>query len=311
MLRVGTRGSRLALTQTYEVIKKINAFDDTIKCEIVTIKTTGDTITDKSLVDIGGKALFLKEIEDSLLLNNIDIAVHCLKDVPAALPDRLIIPAVIERSSYEDVLIATHSLMNLPNGSVIGTCASRRKAFLTHILGDTVKIIDMRGNIDTRIEKFKRGEFDGIILAKAGIDRIGMSHFITEIIPKNLMLPAIGQGTIAIECREDNKSIIALLKSINHTNSYICITAERGFMIEMHGDCKTPIAALAEMKDGVINLDAAFVMPNGSKIFPASLSAKYTNLENAHQLGMKAAQIIKKDIVESEYFESVRDLFGI
>jgi hydroxymethylbilane synthase len=311
MLRVGTRGSKLALTQTHEVIRKIKAFDDKINCEIVKIKTTGDTITDRSLVDIGGKALFLKEIEESLLMNNIDIAVHCLKDVPAVLPNGLIIPAVVERSACEDVLIANNSLMSLPHGSIIGTCASRRKAFLNHILGDRIKIVDMRGNIDTRIEKFKRGEFDGIILAKAGIDRIGMSHIITEVIPKNLMLPAIGQGAIAIECKEDNKSIIALLQSINHINSYICITAERGFMIEMHGDCKTPIAALAEIKDGVINLDAAFIIPDGSKIFSASLSTQYTNLESAHQLGMKAAQMIKKDIVESEYFESIRHLFGI
>ena len=263
------------------------------------------------MVDIGGKALFLKEIEENLLQNKIDIAVHCLKDVPAFLPDGLIIPAVIERSAHEDILIANHSLLNLPKGSVIGTCASRRKAFLSNLLGDRIRIVDMRGNIDTRIEKFKRGEFDGIVLAKAGIDRIGMSHIITEVIPKNLMLPAIGQGAIAIECREDSSQIIDLLQAINHTDSYICITAERGFMIEMHGNCKTPIAALAEIKNGVINLEVAFAVPNGAKIFLTSVSDQYINLENTQQLGVKAAKIIKQDIINSEYLEVARELFNI
>jgi hydroxymethylbilane synthase len=313
MLRVGTRCSKLALTQTHEVIRKIQEFDDRIKCEVVEIKTTGDIITDRPLVDIGGKALFLKEIEESLLSNKIDIAVHSLKDVPAILPDNLIIPAVTERIASEDVLISKHSLLALPSSSTIGTCSARRKAFLMHLLGNKINVVNIRGNVDTRISKFKRGDVDGILLARAGLERLGLSDCITEVISPDVMLPAIGQGVIAIECREDRSDLISILKAINHQESYVCIMAERGFMIEMGGNCETPIAAFAKLKENSIALKAAFIVPNGEHVFSHSDTIEFDQITSheaiAHDLGVRVAQQIKSEMMRSEYFNEIKHLF--
>ena len=311
MLRVGTRGSRLALKQTDEFIQQIKILDNDIQCEIVQIKTTGDLIVDKSLVDIGGKALFLKEIEESLLDNQIDVAIHSLKDVPAILPPSLIIPAVLARNTPLDVLIAQYSLENLPYGAIIGTCAVRRKAFLLNLLGDKVNVVDMRGNIDTRLNKLKSGVVDGIILAKAGLDRLKLYSSQMYTIPANVILPAIGQGVIAIECRATDHKIIEILSKINHLKTFICVTAERGFMIEICGNCKTPIAALASLEGDLLRLDVAFAAPNGAKIFKYSTQDLITNdaIVTAYNLGVKAAQVIKNDIRNSEYFGVLRELF--
>ena len=315
MLRVGTRCSKLALTQTHEIINKIQKLDAGISCEIVEIKTTGDIITDRPLVDIGGKALFLKEIEESLLSNKIDIAVHSLKDVPAILPDNLIIPAVTERIAPEDVLIANYSLSDLPRGSIIGTCSPRRKAFLMHLLGDKVNIVNIRGNVDTRIAKFKRGEVDGILLAKAGLERLGLSDHITDVISPDVMLPAIGQGVIAVECREDRQDLIKILKAINHQQSYVCISAERGFMLEMGGNCETPMAAFAELQNGCITLKGAFIVPNGEHIFYHSESIKFDEITSqeiiAHELGVRVAQQVKSEMMKSKYFYEIKHLFEV
>jgi hydroxymethylbilane synthase len=306
MLRVGTRGSKLALAQTNEVVNKLEALG--IKCEVIQIKTTGDIITDKPLVDIGGKALFLKEIEDSLIAQKIHIAVHSLKDVPAILPDGLIIPAVLPRLPPEDLLIAHQSLQDLPYGATIGTCASRRKAFLQYHFKNKFKFIDLRGNIDTRIDKFNRGDLDGVILAKSGVQRLQLQKYIAQVIPSDIILPAIGQGVIAIECREDNDSIVELLEQINHEPTYDCIKAERGFMIEMGGNCKTPMAALATINGSVLQLKAAFAVPDGSDIF---IDEVIGNKCEAHDLGVKVAQQIKNRMMKSQYFELVRDLFKV
>ena len=306
MLRVGTRGSKLALAQTNEVVGKLEELG--IACEVVKIKTTGDIITDKPLVDIGGKALFLKEIEENLVAKRIDIAVHSLKDVPAILPDGLIIPSVIERLAPEDVLIAHKSLDDLPNGSIIGTCASRRKAFLYNHYQDKFKVVDLRGNIDTRIEKFKNGELDGIILAQSGIDRLQLGVYVAQVIPIEIILPAIGQGVIAIECREDDHKVVDLLNKINHKATYDCIAAERGFMIEMGGNCKTPIAALCTTKNGILQLKAAFAIPDGRHIFMEDMSG---DIDNGHALGVKVAQNLKSQMMKSQYFDLVKDLFQV
>lgn len=306
MLRIGTRGSKLALAQTNEVVRKLEELG--VTCEVVKIKTTGDIITDKPLVDIGGKALFLKEIEENLIAKKIDIAVHSLKDVPAILPDGLTIPAVLERLAPEDVLIAHKSLDDLPNGSIIGTCASRRKAFLYNHYQDKFKVVDLRGNIDTRIEKFKNGELDGIILAQSGISRLQLEEYIAQVIPTDIILPAIGQGVIAIECREGDHKVVELLKQINHKPTYDCIAAERGFMIEMGGNCKTPMAALCTTMNSKLQLKAAFAVPDGSHIFMDEMSEDSTG---AHALGVKVAQNIKSQMMRSEYFDLVRDLFEV
>lgn len=306
MLRVGTRGSKLALAQTNAVVNKLEAFG--IKCEIVKIRTTGDIILDRPLVDIGGKALFLKEIEESLIARKVDIAVHSLKDVPAIVPDGLIIPAVLERLAPEDILIGHQSLEDLPVGAIIGTCASRRKAFLEYHFKNKFTFVDLRGNIDTRIDKFNCGELDGIILAQSGIKRLQLEKYITQVIPSDIILPAIGQGVIAVECREDNHIIVEVLQKINHQSTYDCIMAERGFMIAMGGNCKTPMAALAIINNSLLQLKAAFAIPDGSHIF---LDQIIGNRLNAHKLGVQIAENIKSMMMKSQYFESIKDLFII
>ncbi len=306
MIRVGTRGSKLALAQTYQVISKLETLG--ITCEVITIKTTGDLITDRPLVDIGGKALFLKEIEEHLISHKIDIAVHSLKDVPAILLDGLVIQAVTKRIQSEDVLISYKTLEDLPVGATIGTCSSRRKAFLQYNFPNKFNIVDLRGNIDTRIDKFNRGELDGIIIALSGIERLQLKQHITQVIPIEMILPAIGQGVIAVECRQDDKKIMQILDSINHRDTYDQITAERGFMIEMGGNCKTPIASLATISNNNIQLIAAFAVPDGSFIFKEQIIG---DRHDAHQLGIAIAQKIKNQMMKSLYFESVRELFTV
>jgi hydroxymethylbilane synthase len=306
MLRLGTRGSKLAIIQAQEVAKKLEKLGT--ECEIVKIKTTGDLINDKPLVDIGGKALFLKEIEEYLISGKIDIAVHSLKDIPAILPCGLTIAAVTERLPPQDVLISHSSLEALPIGSTIGTCAVRRKAFINHFFKGKFNIVDLRGNIDTRIEKFLSGSLDGIVVAQSGIERLNLSHYISEIIPVDKMLPAIGQGVVAIECRESDYEIVSLLNEINDSDTYDCITAERAFMIEIGGNCKTPMAALAKIRNGNIELQAAFAVPDGSYIFKVEV---IDNRARAYKIGVEAAEKIKDEIIKSQYFHLVRDLFHI
>lgn len=307
VLRVGTRGSKLALAQTYEVLQLLKTVEANIDCEIVPIKTTGDIICDRPLVDIGGKALFLQEIEKKLLQGEIDFAVHSMKDVPSVLPEGLVIPAVTERLSPEDVLIARSCLYALPAQSVIGTCSPRRKAFLKHIFRDKFHIVDMRGNVDTRLNKLMRGEVDGLILARAGLTRLALENHITEVLPAEMLLPAIGQGCVAIECRAADANTLNIIRKINHQPSFACITAERSFMLEINGNCKTPIAALAQIIDETIFLQTAFVEPNGEKIFSSQV---FGRIEDAHSLGVKAGSEIKEQIRKSPHYNVLKDLFS-
>jgi hydroxymethylbilane synthase len=205
----------------------------------------------------------------------------------------------------EDVLISHWKLNDIPIGSVIGTCSSRRKAYLKNILGDKLEIVDVRGTIDTRIEKFKSGRVDGLILAQAGMQRLHLEDYISEIIPEDIILPAIGQGTIAIECREDNIEVLKLLKSINHQETFTCISAERAFMLEIGGNCKTPIAALCRYhNEKNLMLKAAFAVPDGQHIFYVEESGN-----DPYTIGINAAQRIKQEISNSKYFEIVKELF--
>jgi hydroxymethylbilane synthase len=343
-IRIGTRGSRLALVQAKEIADSIENIAQTngsnIKCIIVPIRTTGDIINDKPLTDIGGKALFLKEIEESLLATTIDIAVHSLKDVPADLPKGLIIPAVTKCSNQLDAFIS-HKYKGLDSISenvsthvpLIGTCSSRRKALLQHFFqskSSTIypQIVDLRGNVETRLKKLHNGEVDAIVLAVAGLHRLDLCKYITEVMSPNIMLPAIGQGIIAIECRNDDSKILNILKHVNHIKTYICICAERGFMWGIGGSCNTPIAANAQISfidsNAILNLDALFATPDGRRIFSTNKQYKYniamtktltyqTEVEVqdknmlseikqiAINVGLDAAKVVKKDIYKSEY----------
>jgi hydroxymethylbilane synthase len=312
MLLVGTRSSRLALRQTQEFLDLFTKNFPKEQFQIVPIKTTGDLITNKPLYEIGGKALFLKELEEKLINKNLDLAVHSLKDVPAFLPIGLTLASFLPRAASEDVLIANHNLFSLPKGSRIGSSSPRRKAFLANLLGDRINLVDIRGNIDTRINKFKEGEVDGLILAKAGLARLGLEGLIREVIPTDLLIPAIGQGVITIEIREKDLELGGRLTAINNFPTLIEVTAERAFMIKMDGNCKTPIAALARVSKDFISLDSAFALPDGSKIFRYQTSSQLgaDPLITAEKLGLEAAIKIKEEIISSNFFDKVRYLFG-
>jgi len=258
-IRIGTRASRLALTQTQMVI---DALGGGYEIEVVQITTTGDKIQDKPLYDIGGKALFLKEIEEALLECKIDIAVHSMKDVPGKLPHGLKIAAVLEREDPRDLLISSKAtkIANLPHSAKIGTCAVRRIAQVHHIRPD-LEIHEMRGNVNTRLDKWRDGDLDGIIVALAGVKRLGLyDSAYCHIISEEEMLPAVGQGIIAIEIRNGDTRMEEACQKINHLPTWQLLEAERGFLEYLDADCRTPLAALAKF-DGD-KIEARYMLKN-------------------------------------------------
>ncbi len=251
-IRIATRRSKLALIQTDLVIKKLKECFPNINCEIVPVITTGDKITDRNLYDIGGKALFLKELEEKLLTGEVDLAIHSLKDVPGILPLGLEIAAVLDREDPRDCLVSYKykSLNELPNGAIIGTSSVRRKVILQKIRPD-LKIIPCRGNIQTRLDKLSGNNApDAIILACVGLKRLGIfDEKYCFALTVDEMIPSAGQGTIAIEKRSDNQKINDICKKINHLPSWYLSQAEREFLAYFDASCKTPIAAYAEYID--------------------------------------------------------------
>lgn len=288
-IRIGTRKSKLALIQTDIVVSELRRFDPDIEIDIVPIATTGDKILDKNLYDIGGKALFLKEIEQHLIDGKIDIAVHSLKDVPGILPEGLEIAAVLERDDPRDVFISTkcQSIDQLSEGAIIGSSSVRRKVFINKIRPD-LKVVQHRGTVPTRLDKVMRGDVDAAILAAAGLKRLGLldSVFCYPITAES-MLPAAGQGTIAIEIREDNDLMRKLLANINHSETWLLSQAERGFLAKLDASCRTPISAYAIMEYGRIKARYMHSSEDGKEIkFHTELGSP----EEAPNLGIYAAQ---------------------
>jgi hydroxymethylbilane synthase len=251
---IGTRGSKLALYQAEWVKSELQKIYPDLKIELNKIKTTGDKILNAPLAKIGGKGLFVKEIEEAILKGKADIAVHSMKDVPTEFPKGLHIAAICKREDPRDAFIApvhgsrftVHGFRDLPMGAIIGTSSLRRSCQLLHIRPD-LKIEQLRGNLDTRIRKLDEGKFDAIILAAAGVKRLGWAGRITEILSPEISLPAIGQGAIGIECRIDNDYINNLIAPLNHPETSICIRAERAFLKKLEGGCQVPIAAYARL----------------------------------------------------------------
>lgn len=248
---IGTRGSKLALWQANWVKDKLTELYPTIKIEIEKIKTTGDKILDAPLAKIGGKGLFVKEIEEALLSKRVDLAVHSMKDVPTEIPEGLQISAICEREDPRDAFISRDGILlnELPQGAVVGTSSLRRTVQLKALRSD-LAIKPLRGNVDTRIRKLREGEFQAILLAMAGLKRMGFESIVTEIISEDLMIPAIGQGAIGIETRIDDDFVNELIKPLNHEETAVCILAERAFLSVMGGGCQVPLACHAR----VINL---------------------------------------------------------
>jgi hydroxymethylbilane synthase len=267
ILRIGTRGSKLALAQAQWVRNRISAEYPDLEVELVTVRTKGDRVRDRPLSTIGGKGLFVKEIEEALQRKEIDIAVHSLKDVPAELPDNLHIGAIPAREDPRDVLISKNnaSLGELPEGSRIGTSSLRRAAQLLHHRPD-LEIIPVRGNLDTRIRKLHSLDMHAIIVAAAGLKRMGVTGKITQVLPADIMLPAIGQGALGLELRLDDQRTGTMLRFLDHYPTRAAVEAERAFLKELKGGCQLPVAAFGRLTDGTLYLDGMVADAAGKKV---------------------------------------------
>jgi len=252
LIRIGTRGSPLALAQAYEVRSRLSAAHDVAEAdiEIVVISTKGDRVLDRPLAEIGGKGLFTQEIEEQLLDGRIDLAVHSMKDMPTELPDGLIIPCLLPREDPRDALLTAggQPLADLPAGSVIGTSSLRRAAQLLAGRPD-LKIIDFRGNVQTRVRKLSEGVADATLLAIAGLNRLDMGEAATEVLEPEVLLPAVAQGAIGVECRDGDARIGDLLAGISCATTISRVSSERALLAALEGSCRTPIAGLALLQD--------------------------------------------------------------
>jgi len=306
---IGTRGSQLALWQAKHIASCIKSEHPSVDLELKIIKTSGDKIQDVPLAKVGGKGLFVKEIEEALIEKKIDLAVHSMKDVPAVLPDGLIIYAIPEREDPRDALISPKGkvLEELPEGSRVGTCSLRRESQLLSKF-PYLKIETLRGNLDTRIKKVEDGLYDAIILAASGIKRLGWSDKITQFIPKEIMLPAVGQGALGIEVHEENESVKKLIKCLDHRESHEAVLGERGFLRKLEGGCQVPIACFGYISGENINLTGLVASLDGKRIIKKSctgLSSKAFSLgENlaASLLEEGAGEILKAVSVINQKF---------
>lgn len=266
-LRIGTRGSPLALVQARAARSRLAAAmgvnEETI--ELVVIRTTGDTIQDRPLADEGGKGLFTKEIEEALLDRRIDLAVHSAKDMPTILPKGLALMACLEREDPRDVFIShkARSLVELPRGASLGTASLRRQAIAKRARPD-LRVTPLRGNVETRLRKLDAGEVDATLLALAGLRRLGLVEHITSIMNAEEFLPAVGQGAIGIEARKDDTRVCDILARIDHAETFIAVACERAFLAALDGSCKTPIAGHATISGDAIQFRGLIARPDGS-----------------------------------------------
>jgi hydroxymethylbilane synthase len=268
-LHIGTRGSPMALRQTALVRDRLAASHPALAAadavEIVTIRTTGDRVQDRRLAEIGGKGLFAKEIDEALIAGRIDLAVHSLKDLETWLPDGVEIACVLPRDDPRDAFLSPKaaSLAALPEGAVVGTASLRRQAQLLRRRPD-LRVVPLRGNANTRIRKLEAGEVDAILLAVCGLERIGLAHLAAEILPCEIMLPAVGQGALAVECRAGDEAMRWLLDPLDDPRSAACTGAERAMLAVLDGSCRTPIAGLAELEGDRLTIEGLLLTPDGS-----------------------------------------------
>lgn len=307
-LVIGTRGSDLALWQAKFIKRELEQKNKNLYVEIKIINTKGDKILDVALSKIGDKGLFTKELENELLKGSIDIAVHSLKDLPTILPEGLKLGAVTKRHRVEDVLIARKkgmTIKKLPEGAVIATGSLRRSSQLHHIRPD-IKTEELRGNVPTRIKKFLESDWDAIILARAGVERLKLNKHISSIIKTKNILPAVGQGALGIEIRSDNKLAELMLRRIHHEKTYIAVRAERSLLKELEGGCQIPIGAYAEVKPSGLYLDAVVAALDGSVTFRKRIRGAKSNPE---KLGKKLANDLLNagaDVILNDIFNKFR-----
>ncbi len=302
-LRIGTRGSALALAQAHEVRDRLIAAhklaDDQVVIDVFT--TTGDQILDRPLAEIGGKGLFTKEIEDALLDNRIDMAVHSSKDMPTVLPDGLEISAFLEREDVRDAFIGRNSvrLADLPEGAVVGTASLRRQALMRRLRPD-IEVVTYRGNVQTRLRKLNEGVVDATLLANAGLRRLSMAEVITELLPIDSFPPAPGQGAICVETRVGDERVTGMLAAISHDATAHALACERAFLAALDGSCRTPIAGYAHIEAGVLKFSGMILTPDGSE---AHDIAREGAPGDAAHIGLEAGEEVRAR-AGSAFFES-------
>ena len=292
---IGSRGSKLSLAYSSHVknllIKSNSQFDDN-SIEIKIIKTSGDIFQTKRISDIGGKGVFCKQIEEELLESKIDLAVHSLKDLPTIMTEGLCVNAVVKRNDPRDAFLShsNQSFNDLKSQSKIGTSSFRRYAQLK-LLRNDLDIVTMRGNIDTRITKLKNKEYDAIVLSLAGVQMLNLMSEVKEVFNFEKMLPAIGQGAIALQCKKDDKKTLNILKAINDKETYYCIQAERALLEAIGGDCDTAIAGFAKLSNNKISLVSELFSNDGKKKFESQSSGHFSK---AQEIGYKVGQELLK-----------------
>ncbi len=262
ILRIGTRGSLLAKWQAESIRKRVFAAAG-VEAEIVIIKTAGDRMQQAPLTQIGGKGIFIKELEEALLEESIDLAVHSVKDIPTDTPSRLMFPAVCRRDDVRDCLVGS-TLANLRQGARVGTSSLRRQAQLLHIRPD-LDMRDLRGNVDTRLRKVESGEYEAVLLAKAGLDRLGVSQRVSEILSPDVCMPAVGQGAIAVECRLKDTETADILAPLDDAETRTAIIAERALLAALQGGCQVPLGAWARIERGELVLEACVCSVDGAQ----------------------------------------------
>ncbi len=303
-LIIGSRGSDLALWQANFVKKEIERNNKNVSVEIKIIKTKGDKILDVALSKIGDKSLFTKELEAELLNKNIDIAVHSLKDLQTKIPDGLKLATVSKRHSVEDVLIARKKGMTinkLAEGAIVGTGSLRRRSQLLHLRPD-LKTAELRGNVPSRIEKFLSSNWDAIILARAGVERLKLQKYISSIISTDEMLPAVGQGALGIEIHETNKLAEEIIQTIHDEKTYLAVLAERSFLRTLEGGCQVPIGAFGEVKSNGFYFDGLVGSLDGSLTFRSKVRGK---ISDAEKIGM----VVAKEMLKAGAKEILEDVY--
>jgi len=305
-LRIGTRGSQLAFYQANWVREKLVETHPDLNVMLIKIKTTGDKIQDAPLAKIGGKGLFVKEIEEALIHRRIDLAVHSIKDVPTEFPGGLHLSAITKREDPRDVFISRDGkiLRDLPQKAKIGTSSLRRQAQLLHFRND-LELLPLRGNLETRLKKLKTMNLDGIVLALAGMKRLGLEERITEIIPTEISLPAIGQGALGIETRQDDQETEGKIQFLNHKDSWIAVSAERAFLKKLEGGCQVPIAAYARIFGASLQVEGLVGTIDGKRLIRHHIVGP---IEKAESLGIELAEILfekgAKEILDEVYQKS-------
>jgi hydroxymethylbilane synthase len=289
-IKIGTRGSKLALTQANLVADSFKKIAPGITAEICVIKTSGDIMQDVSLLKIGGKGVFVKEIEDALLCGTVDLAVHSMKDVPTEIPEGLTFAAIMQREDVRDILVSKNNrkMEFMPRGARIGTGSMRRSSQLLAILPD-LAIVSLRGNVETRLKKIETENLHGVILAAAGMKRMGLTEKISQYLPVETMLPAVGQGALGLEIRDSDDELKKILVKINHMPTYAEVTSERSFLRHLGGGCRLPIAALGKVEGDKLSLEGLVAAPQGSSIIRDKVRGP---VFEAEELGKQLAKII-------------------